>query len=638
MGSILRHLRENRALLLAVALFAAVLATWVAVDRPVKEEKKLARLLEAKNSASWRAYVPVYLWRGLTVDVGLAALLVAACAVAGRRLAQSGAEEERSTGLGTKLLVGGCVLVAALQTVPRLSFSTWGDEDYTVKTYVNDQFVTAPDGTHTLERVPWANVLWHYKRPNNHVGYTAVARAVHDAFFRPGTGPTDPIFSETLVRLPAFAFGLLSVLTVAWMARVWGWTRGLWLVLPFYVLHPWLIRFGSEVRGYAVVLATVPLLVGLVGRALQTGAWRWWLGMALVQTYLFWAYWGVVYVLVCLHAALVLLCLTHPARAWAERRVLLARWLVACLLPAMVISVLMAPNLPQFLEFMRDNKQLAGGMDAVWWQDAWGYLVSGTPWHAWDASAPHCVALAQMGPVGRAVALAAGGGLLAVAALGAWRLWRGGYTRWLLLPFAGAPVLFIAHMTLSGVRPYHWYLSLFLPGFLALLLAGVAPVLDAFAAWWRRRPAERPAPAVPGAPAVLLLTVAAVCVLGTPQRLMIVRHPLEPCRESVALTRQVTNPRHPDFGRGSMTGGFTMFTEAYDPAMIRFQTADELRALMAQARETGRDFFVNFSSRHFCEQNYPDLFAIFNDPEQFELVAVLPGGFDAGTREVIRMK
>ena len=123
-----------------------------------------------------------------------------------------------------------------------------------------------------------------------------------------------------------------------------------------------------------------------------------------------------------------------------------------------------------------------------------------------------------LGPAGGFLHLLCG---VAVAGLGAWRLWRGGRTRWLLLPFAGAPALFVAHMTVSGVRPYHWYLSLFLPGFLALLLAGTAPVLDAFAAWWRRRGSadRRPAPAVLGAPLLMLLAAGGVAAIGTPERL-----------------------------------------------------------------------------------------------------------------------
>jgi hypothetical protein len=80
-----------------------------------------------------------------------------------------------------------------------------------------------------------------------------------------------------------------------------------------------------------------------------------------------------------------------------------------------------------------------------------------------------------------------------------------------------------------------------------------------------------------------------------------------------------------------------MFTEAYDPAMVRFETVDELRKLMQRAKSSNRELYVNFGSRAFCEKHFPELFVVFNDPAQFELVAKLPGQFDAGTREVLRM-
>jgi hypothetical protein len=65
---------------------------------------------------------------------------------------------------------------------------------------------------------------------------------------------------------------------------------------------------------------------------------------------------------------------------------------------------------------------------------------------------------------------------------------------------------------------------------------------------------------------------------------------------------------------------------------------DELRALMQQARQSGRALYVNFSSRAFCEASFPELFQILNDPALFQVVQVLPGQFAAGTREVLKAR
>ena len=53
--------------------------------------------------------------------------------------------------------------------------------------------------------------------------------------------------------------------------------------LLLLVLHPWFMRFISEARGYAFVMLGSTALVGLLGRALQSGQWRWWLGFGFVE-------------------------------------------------------------------------------------------------------------------------------------------------------------------------------------------------------------------------------------------------------------------------------------------------------------------------------------------------------------------
>ena len=631
-------LRTNRALLFAVGLFVAIFAGWMMTDRPVKAEKRLAERIAAGKSVPYHFYVPIYLWRGLTLDIALSALLVGAAALAGRKLSSVDVPQEGQTSPVGRIVVAACMVVAALEAGSRLGLSTWGDEDYTVKNYISDQLIEEGDGVYKMEPASWSSLMWFYKRPNNHIGYTAVARVVHELFFKPGTGPTDPIFSEVLVRLPAYAFGLLSILTLAWMARVWGWTSGLWIVLPFYVTHPWLVRFASDTRGYCVVLFGLPLLFAIIHRAVTTGAWRWWLLLALTQGYVFWAYWGVVYVLAPLHGAVLLLCLTDSSRTMTERWTQVGRWAFSCLLPGLVLAVIMAPLLPQFLDFMLHNKQISGGMDAAWWRDAWSQLFFGTPWHPWSADAPLCVSISQMGMATKVSALINSILLAGTAILGAALMWKDQRQRWLLLPILGAPVLFFTHMTLTGMRPYHWYLTLFFPGFLALLMSGFSPAIEMVVRFFKERASIKTMPTGALVSAFLVMSVGAAITISTPQRQTLQKHAFEPCRESVALTRKVTNPRHPDFGKDSITAGFTMFTEAYDPAMVRFQTLEELIALMSKAQSTGRDLFVNFSSRAFCMEHYPDLFKLFDDPTKFEHVAVLPGQFDAATREVVKMK
>jgi len=244
----LHQLRNNKAFAVGLALLITLATIWFAVDRPLKEEKRLQERINAGKDVTYQLCVPVYLWRGLSVNVALAAVLAAGCLIAGRKLSSSATPKTSTFGVGEKVLIGFAVVIAALQGASRLGHSTWGDEDYTVKTYISDQLIEDPKGVYTSTPTPWTYALWHYKRPNNHTGYSVMANLVHSAFFERGNGPRDPIFSEVLVRTPAFLFGLLSLATLAWMGRVHGVSHGVAMVLVYYAIHPWLTRFGTDAR------------------------------------------------------------------------------------------------------------------------------------------------------------------------------------------------------------------------------------------------------------------------------------------------------------------------------------------------------------------------------------------------------
>jgi hypothetical protein len=633
--------KSNPALTIALGLMLTLAIVWLAVDRPEKAERRLVQRIESGKAVPHHFYVPVYLWRGLTVNVLLAGLTAAASFWAGRRFIQSPSlpgtpEPSRKWETGAVLF---CALLAGLSAGIRLGHSTWGDEDYTVKTYINPQYERQADGELLIgQPVPLTDVLWHYKRPNNHVGYTFVARLVHDTFFTPGSEPSSPLFSETLVRLPAFVFGLLSVFSIAWMARVWGWSKGLPLVLVFYVTHPWLVRFSSDARAYSAVLAAVPLLLALFKLVTETGRWRWWLLLSLVQAWVFWCYWGVVYVLVPFQLALGLALFTTDKWCAHDKKALLGRWLVSGLISTMIIVQLMAPNLPQMLDYIRTSAgQLNGRMDLTWWQDAVALMLFGTPFHAWSDSAPYCIALEKMEWTTLTSAGMAAVVLAHTLVAGCMALWKEKTQRWLLLPVLGGPGLFLLHMFASGFRPYHWYLILYLPGLLVLLFAALAPCMEALTKFlFKPQEREPTLPLRALAAGFLAMAIGLAALTASPMRKTLQRHPLEPSRESVALMRKVFRPEHPDYGKESVTAGFTMFTEAYDPGMIRFQTLTELQQIIHSTHASGRDLFINFSSRPFCKANYPELFVWFDDPGKFQHIATLPGSFDAGTREVIK--
>lgn len=608
---------------LSALLFLALLTTLLSVQRPVKMEMRiLERQQTLGKTAPTHWLVPVWLWRGLAVNTGLAALLVALTPLAARpvrsSLSHQAARGEPFT-RREKLVIGSSILLLAASTAPRLGHSLWGDEEYAMKTYIAPILKQQDDGTWTFETRPWLTTLWEYARPTNHIGFTVPARLCHDLFFRPSGGPTDPWFSESLMRLPSFLAGLAAILTIVWCCRVWGWRRSAaWIALA-YAGHAWLVRFGCDGRGYGIVVMLLPLLLGSLGRATQTGLWRWWLLFAFTQFYLIWTYPGAVHFPVAINLTALWLLWRGVKK---DRLTQSARWLAASLLSAMLVIGLMAPCLPPFLAFMKHN-QLQGSLDLAWFQNAAAYLFCGAPWHAWDTANPLCANLAR-GPLPAAWAAAWIGLGAGFAALGAWNLARDADRRPLLVFLLGGPLLLLAHIILGGTRPYHWYLIPALPN-LFLLWA---------AAWHGTSTAKGVRRALPFT--LGLLTIAGVHVLALPTARLLTRHPIEACRESVALTRAVTNPRHPDFNRDVITASPGMNTEAYDPAGIRFSTADELRSLIDRARHEGKPLYLNFGFRSLLQSAQPDIFALIDDPALFEPVQILPGQFITATREVIR--
>lgn len=608
---------------LTSALFLALLTTLLLVDRPVKIEQRITERWETQGKiAPTHWLVPVWLWRGLALNTGLAALLVALTPWAARSLPSPSSTAVRSPALTRreKLLISASLCVLAASTAPRLGQSLWGDEEYVMKAYIAPSVEAGPDGSWTLTPRPWMVTLWDYARPTNHIGFTVPARLCHDLFFRPGEGERAAWFSETWMRLPSFLAGLGAILSLVWGARVWGWHRGIaWIALG-YAGHAWLVRFGCDARGYSLVILLLPLQFGCLGRALQTGRWRWWLGYGLAQFYVIWTHPGAVHFPVALNAAALWLLFHQPA---SERLAQFGRWLAASLLSSMLVIGLMAPCLTPFLAFLKENR-LSGDLDLTWFQDSAAALFAGALWHPWDATNPLCTHLssAPLPPLFSLLWIALGLGLAGVAA---YQLARHPQQRPALFFLLGGPGLLLAHLIIGDTKPYQWYLIPMLPCLLLL-----------WAAAWNTPQNDRPPQRV--LRIAILFALAGVHVLGLPTSRLLTRFPLEACRESVALTRTITNPRHPGYGSDSLTASPGMRTEAYDPAVIRFDSAEELRALIQRARTENKPLYLNFGFRPFLQSALPEIFKLIDDPTLFEPVQILPGQFFTATREVHRLR
>lgn len=609
--------------IITAALFLGLLTTFCLVDRPEKALREADRRQAEGRSTPMKYMAPAWLWRGLRADLVVAGVLLALTPLAVRRFSPTRTDRpaQSAAPLHTAEWVGlaAAVAIFASSGVPRLGHSLWGDEEYASGKFIADQVDVAEDGTVSISPTPWIETLWNYWRPTNHMGFTVVARLCHDTFFQRPTGPTAPFLSETLIRLPSLLAGIASIFLLVWACRVWDWRRAAVPVALAYAGHAWLVRFGVDARGYGFVLMLVPLLIGILGRALQTGLWRWWVPFGLVQFYLLWTYLGNSHLL--LSVNLAALWIIWRKEAAPDRGIQLTRWFAANMLTVLLAVGIMAPMLIPFLNFMKAHN-LAGALNGVWLLDAATYITSGAPWYAWSQTNPLCTAISRDGlPLGIDVAM-----LVIVAALagtGVWAIARNQEQQGLLMFLVGGPLLVIGHLVLSNTKPYHWYLIPFLPALLILWAAGLNHL------WQQRRTAALVLSAF------LILSVHA---LGWQQVRLLVAHPIEANRESVALTRTVTNPRHPDYGKEALTAYCVMTAGSYDPASIRFKTADELKLIIERARRENRPLFVNYGFRELYKGELPDILAMFDDRTLFEPVATLPGLFFSTTREVIRLR
>lgn len=600
-----------------LSVFLVLLITLLVADRPVKSEREMERRIAEGKKVSLKHHVPVWLWRGLCVNVGLAGLLVALTPLAtkplrGRRLAV----EVPPLSKPEWLLLGLAAGLFLWNGVPRLSHSLWGDEENLMLHCIADQVTKQADGSLAVQPVSWRETFWNYTRPTNHIGYTVVARLFHEWMYRPSTGPTDPFFSETAMRLPVLLSGLGWLAALVWCCRVWGSHRGAVPAALALSGHAWLTRFGVDGRGYGFVVLLLLVMLACLGRALQTGRWRWWMGFGLAQFYLVWVHPGSVHGPVMMNVAALVMIVMDQEKF--DRLVMGTRWFVANVVCSMLLIGLMAPILTPFLGFLKKHV-LAGEIDGSWLIDAWAYLATGAPWFPWANSNPLCVSLQDSvllpGWVNGLV-------LVGLGVLMGWGIWcrlRQPGQRWLLVFLLGGPALMLLHLVVSGTRPYHWYVIPFLP--CVLILWAVAIHELGRWRWW-----------------VTVGLVLSVVGMAWQQNDRLVQHPMEAIRESVALTRKVTNPRNASYGRDAITACCIMTAGGYDHGAVEFGSVEELRKVMAEADTRGLPLFVNFGFRALYQEAYPEVLALLDDRGVFEPVAVLPGLFFPTTREVVRYR
>jgi hypothetical protein len=171
--------------------------------------------------------------------------------------------------------------------------------------------------------------------PNNHVLYTILAKIALD--IGAGGQLRDVRMDATLIRLPSLVAGSLLPLALAWPFRRRAPLLAILLAI-FASLHPWLITFSDEARGYSLMI-----LLGVVAtNLLPDGTKRWPIAYGVVIA-------AALYTV----SVAVLLLAAHGVAVAILRRAALRCWVRGALIAVGVSALLYLPMAGAILAYYR---------------------------------------------------------------------------------------------------------------------------------------------------------------------------------------------------------------------------------------------------------------------------------------------
>lgn len=523
-------------------------------------------------------------------------------------------------------LVAVAMLLTAAMGTMRLGHDLWDDERTTLQRYVQGNYKPNADDTVRFREFGFGRTLHEYRMPNNHVLHSVLAR-VSVGVWRIFRDPQAHPFSEPALRFPAFLFGIASVGALALLLKELGMPRAGVIAAFLLAIHPWHIRYASEARGYGLVLCLLPLLVVTLLRAMESGAWRWWIAFGALQFSLLYTYPAMLYTAVAANiVALIFIALHIPGTV--PTGALFSRWIAPVTVAALVFTWLFLPCAPQLLAYL--DSDLGQGSVGIWWmKDFLSHLFAGASWfktHDPTAVQPELHSMLKSQGIAGSIVLWTA---ICLGALGTLRmLVRGSFSAatvvLLLLPALAA---YLVAYT-SGTYLYEWYLVYLLPGVVAMVATG----FDTLGLPWKTKWLGWIAVAVPAA-----AFCAGYLTLTSKARTWLLEKPLQPMRESVLLTRPSTLPNYPGHS-DVITASFNTPPYLYDPHVTVIRTPEELRALMRQCADSAVPLYLNVGNPPAAAFHHPEMFRLMNDPEKFEILKQLPGYDPTLDRIVARSK
>lgn len=489
------------------------------------------------------------------------------------------------------LLVIAAMITGGIYRAPELSHSLWNDEEYAMRRFSHGEWENK-----TFEPVTWNDTLFENHNGNNHLLHSFLSRVSLSIWHTMNPKTEEGDFSETAARMPSFIAGLLSIVLIA----ILGWELGVpWVGIGaawFFAMHPWLVRYGAEAKGYSLAIFFVCLaLLGLV-RAVRHQRPGDWALFVIGEAGFLLSFSGSIYVAVAIN---VVALVEAAVRRQPHHIITLIAFNLIAAIPVLVWVL---PSVPQVSAFIKHDNSPRLPPDAAWRRDMGAHLAAGVTttnlepethigisWGKLKESQPLATSILMWG----LIVLTGIGLVLAAVDSMASRLV-------ILAPaLAGGLCYLDAHISHHPNLPMY-YIFLMIP--LALAWGLVVVRLNVV-------------------PAVLVMVLVAAFGFATEKpRHMYVNHDKQPIRQTVEAVR-AKKPQ-------ALTGTFGVSdrqAQSYDPDVVILEKPEDVDALLAKGRSSGKPVFVYVAGLTESAKRSPDLFKRVADSPDFVIYQDVKG-------------
>lgn len=612
-------------------------------------ESGVIEKIRAEETLTIKDTISAGLWLGAAINLVLALGLLASARWWTRPLESPRLSAATPTVAGAPLpgrlfwiLTLLAVIVGGWLRAPKLEHSLWNDEEQAFRKFTWGEYepAAAPKQGQNIARqtdpdalvfdpAGWDRALFYSVNGNNHVVHTVAARVCHSVW-RFFAQPETETFREPVIRLEPYLSGLIAIVALALWLRILGFPLAGVTAAWAFALHPWVLRYGAEARGYAAMLLLIILAFLCLTLALRTGRWRWWLAYGLAQSLYLLCFAGAVYLAVAMNliAGALLLHRRDPRSLW--------RWGVSCLLGAMLFLQIMTATVLRIWSWIQAPHVEPFPMDAAYFRDFWGHLSIGAPWSSAHPDRQFGLDVSQLAADSPAwsVAFHLILPMLLVTGLVV-ALMKSPPARWILGVFAGTALLIWLHNSRSELAFYGWYALYFSLAFVIAL--GFVPEALAQA---RTLGQSRSRPSLAFGLGGFLLVTLFYGGLGREPLWVQRQHDRHPMRQAVVAVRgeaPAIDARHAAHLTGAIGSGANQL-RTYDPRVRWIKTPAELDTLLAEAREAGKPLTLYLCGPQQLALAHPELSARLADSGQFEPGFYFPGIEEFWSFQILRWR